>query len=66
MKDATPEKIYVNAKTHKIGNPTGVILIGCNKTIGNLSIFVENMFYGISSELPSIIKDTNHMLDITL
>ena len=66
MKDATPEKIYVNVKTHKIGNPTRVILIGCNKAIENLSIFVENMFYGISSELPSRIKDTNHMLDIAL
>ena len=58
--------IYVNVKTCKIGNPTRVILSGCNKAIENFSIFVENMFYGISSELPSRIKDTNHMLDIAL
>ena len=64
MKDATPGKIYV--KNHKISNPTRVISSGCNKAIENLSIFVENIFYGISSELPSRIKDTNHMLDITL
>ena len=66
MKDATPGKIYVNVTTSKIGNPTRVILSGCNKAIENLSIFVENMFYGVSSELPSRIKDTNHMLDIAL
>ena len=58
--------IYLNVKTCKIGNPTRVILSGCNKAIENLSIFIENMFYGISSELPSRIKDTNHMLDIAL
>ena len=66
MKDATTGKIYVNVKTHKISNPTRVISSGCNKAIENLSIFVENIFYGISSELPSRIKDTNHMLDIAL
>ena len=53
-------------KTIKLSNPTRVISSGCNKAIENLSIFVENIFYGISSELPSRIKDTNHMLDITL
>ena len=30
----------------------------------NLSIFVERVLYGITSELPSRIKDTNDMLDI--
>ena len=44
MKDSTPGKIYVNVKTHKIGNPTRVILSGCNKAIENLSIFVEIYF----------------------
>ena len=29
----------------------------------NLSIFVEKALYGIASELPSRIKDINHMLD---
>ena len=44
MKDATPGKIYVNVTTSKIGNPTRVILSGCNKAIENLSIFVEIYF----------------------
>ena len=30
----------------------------------SLSIFVQRVLYGITSELPSRIKDTNHMLDI--
>ena len=59
-------KEICNSETHKISNPTRVISSSFNKTIENLSIFVENIFYGISSELPSRIKDTNHMLDITL
>ena len=51
-------------KTHKIGNPTRVITNGCNTAIENHPIFVENVLYGIPSELPSRIKDTNHMLEI--
>ena len=64
VKDSTPGKMYGNVKTHKIGNPTRVITSGCNTAIENLSIFVENVLYDIASELPSRIKDTNHMLDI--
>ena len=51
---------------HKIDNPTRVITSGCNAPIENLSIFVENVLYDIASEVPSRIKDTNHMLDIIL
>ena len=64
MKDSTRGKLYGNVKTHKIGNPARVITSGCNTAIENLSIFVENVLYDIASELPSRIKDTNHMLDI--
>ena len=64
VKDSTPAKMYGNVKTHKIGNPTRVITSGCNTAIENLSIFVENVLYDIAIELPSRIKDTNHMLDI--
>ena len=56
--------MYGNVKTHKIGNPTRVTTSGWNTAIENLSIFVENKLYDIASELPSRIKDTNHMLDI--
>ena len=31
--------------------------------MGHLSIFVEKVLYGIASELPSRIKDTNDMVD---
>ena len=30
----------------------------------HLSIFVQKVLYGIATELPSRIKDTNRMLDI--
>ena len=63
-KDSAPGKMYGNVKTHKIGNPTRVKTSGCNTAIENLSIFVENVLYDVASELPSTIKDTNHMLDI--
>ena len=56
--------MYGNVKTHKIGNPKRVITSNCNTAIENLSSCVENVLYDIASELPSRIKDTNHMLDI--
>ena len=64
MKDSTPGKMYDNVKTYKIGNPTRVITSGCNTAVENLSICLENVLYDIASELPSIVKDTKHMLDI--
>ena len=64
VKDSTLGKMYGNVKTHKIGNPTRVITSGCNTSIENLSIFVENVLYDLSSELPSRIKDANHMLEV--
>ena len=64
VKHSSPGKMYGNVKTDKIGNPTRVITSGCNTAIENLSIFVENVLYDIASELPSGIKNTNHMLDI--
>ena len=57
--------MYGNIKTHKADNPARVITSGCNTAVEHLSIFVEKVLYGIASELPSRIKDTNHMLDIT-
>ena len=65
VKDLTLGKIYGNVKTLKIDNPTRAIPSGCNTAIENLSIFVENVLYDTASELPSRIKDTHHMLDIT-
>ena len=55
--------MYGNIKTHKADNPARVITSGCNTAVEHLLIF-EKVIYGIASELPSRIKDTNHMLDI--
>ena len=60
----TPGKIYGNVKIHKIGNPKRVITSNCNTAIENLSSFGENVLYDIAPELPSTIKDKNHMLNI--
>ena len=56
--------MYSNPKTHKADNPARVITSGCNTAVEHLSIFVEKVLYGIASELPSRIKDTNDMLDM--
>ena len=62
--NSRPGKMYDNIKTHKADNPARVITSGCNTAVEYLSIFFEKVLYGIASELPSRIKDTNHMLDI--
>ena len=41
-----------------------VITSGCNTAVENLSIFIENVFFKLASELPSRIKDTCHVLEI--
>ena len=58
-------KMYGTVKIYKIDYPVPVITSGCNTAIENLSILVENTLYSIADKLPSKIKDTNHMLDIT-
>ena len=57
VKDSTPGKIYGNVKTHKTGNPKIATTSGCKSTL-------ENLLYDTAGELPSRIKDTNHILDI--
>ena len=54
----------VNVKTHKTDNPARVTNSGYNTTVEHLSIFVEEVLFGIASDLPSRIKATNHILDI--
>ena len=56
--------MYGNIKTHKADNTVRVITSGCNTAVEHSSIFAEKVLYGIASELPSRIKDTNHMLDM--
>ena len=56
--------MYDNIKMPKTDNLARVITSRCNTAVEHLSIFVKTVLYGIVSELPSGIKDTNHMLDI--
>ena len=58
-------KMYVMVKTHKIENPVRVVTSDCNTAVENLFIIVEKILYPIADKLPSKIKDTNDMLDIT-
>ena len=51
--------MYGNIKSHKSDNPARVIASGCNTAVEHLLILVEKVLYGIASELPSRIKDTN-------
>ena len=57
--------MYVNVETHKRNNPVRVITNGCNAAVENVSIFVENVLFELVSQLPSRIKDTCHILEIT-
>ena len=57
------EKCMATSK-HMEDNPARVIISGCNTAVEHLSCFAVKVLYGIASELPSRIKDTNHMLDI--
>ena len=61
---STTGKMYGNVKTHKENNPVRIITSGCNTAVEDLSIFVENIFFELASELPSRINDTCHMLEI--
>ena len=61
---STSGKMYGLIKSHKSNNPARIITSGCNTAIESLSIFVEKVLHDISSNLPSRIKDTGHMLDI--
>ena len=54
----------MTTKMPKIDNLARVITSGCNTAVEHSSIFVKKVPYRIASELPSRIKDTNHMLDI--
>ena len=56
--------MYGLIKTHKNDNPARIILNGCNTADESLFIIVEKALYDIASNLPSIIKDTGHMLDV--
>ena len=61
---STAGEMYGNFKARKENNPLRVMKSGCNTSVENLSIFVENVLFKLESELSSRIKDTCHMLEI--
>ena len=69
VKFITPEhsklgKMYDNIETHKMNNPARVITSGCSTAVESLLIFVERELDKLAENLPSRIKDTNHMLNV--
>ena len=61
---ANPGKMYCLIKTHKVGNPFGVITSVCGTAIENVSIFVEKCLYSEVLKIESRVKDTSGMLII--
>ena len=59
--------MYDIIKTHKVGNPVGVIPSGCGTTIENLSIFFffEKCLYSEDLNTESRVKDTSDMATIS-
>ena len=60
----TPGKMYGLVKPHKVNNLVRVITSGCNTAIESFSIYIEHVLFELSVGMPSIIKDSNHLLDI--
>ena len=63
--NSSPSKIYELVKTHKVNNPVRVITSDCNAAIGSLSIYIEHVLLELSENMRFIIKESNHLLDIT-
>ena len=56
--------MYSLIKTHESGNLARVITNGCSTAIEKLSIFIETISFDLANDLPSRIRDTEHMLNI--
>ena len=57
--------MYGVVKTQKVNNPARVITSGCNTAVESLSIYIEHVLFELSESMPSRIKDSNHLVDIT-
>ena len=55
--------MYSLIKTHESGNLARVITNGCSTAIEKLSIFIETILFDLANDLPSRIRDTEHMLN---
>ena len=62
--NALPKKKSTLYKPSKPNNPTGLLTIGCNTTIDNLSRFIEVVFASLINNIETRIRDTSHLLDV--
>ena len=62
--NSTPAKIYGLVKNHKVNNTVIVTTSGCNTAIESLTIYIEHVLFELSESMLSIIKNSNHLLDI--
>ena len=57
-------KFYLLLKIHKPGNPGRPIVSACNFATELLATYLDMITKPLVENLPSYVKDTNHMLDI--
>ena len=57
-------KFYLLPKIHKPGNPGRPIVSACNCPTELLATYLDMITKPLVGNLPSYVKDTNHMLDI--
>ena len=62
--EAQPGKNTPLYKTHKNNTPVRLLTTGCNTAIENLSRFLEIHSAPLTTQLPSRIKDTGHLLEL--
>ena len=57
-------KFYLLPRIHKPGNPGRPIVSACNFATELLATYLDMITKPLVENLPSYVKDTNHMLDI--
>ena len=57
-------KFYLLPKIHKPGNPGRPIVSACNFATELLATYLDMITKPLVENLPSYVKDTNHLLDI--
>ena len=62
--DAQPGENSTLYKTHKPDIPVRLFTTVCNTAIETLSRFIESICAPLTSNLPNIIKETSHLLDL--
>ena len=62
--DAQPAKNSTLYKTHKDGTPVRLLTSGCNTAIENLARFIEVVCAPLAEKIPTLIKNTDHLLNI--